>query len=159
VTADRGLTIERMVELGRVSRSGFYRLEQDRPARPDSDMELRDGIHRIALEWPSYGRPRITAELHRQGWTVNHKRVRRLLKEDNLLCIRKRRFVVTTDSNHGHKIYPNLAGKMTVTGVDQLWVADITYVPPASGIRICGSDSGRLLAPGDRLGAGADHGR
>jgi len=128
VTADRGLTIERMVELGRVSLSGFYRLEQDRPPRPDSDMELRDAIHRIALEWPSYGRPRITAELPRQGWTVNHKRVRRLLKEDNLLCIRKRRFVVTTDSNHGHKIYPNLAGKMTVTGVDQLWVADITYV-------------------------------
>jgi len=128
VTADRGLTIERMVELGRVSRSGFYRFEQDRPPRPDSDMELRDAIHRIALEWPSYGRPRITAELRRQGWTVNHKRVRRLLKEDNLLCIRKRRFVVTTDSNHGRKIYPNLAGKMTVTGVDQLWVADITYV-------------------------------
>jgi transposase InsO family protein len=91
-------------------------------------MELRDAIHRIALEWPSYGRPRITAELRRQGWTVNHKRVRRLLREDNLLCLRKRKFVVTTDSNHGRKIYPNLAGKMRPTGVDQLWVADITYV-------------------------------
>ena len=126
--ADRGLTIERMVELGRVSRSGFYRFDQGGPARPDGDMELRDAIHRIALEWPSYGRPRITAELRRQGWTVNHKRVRRLLREDNLLCLRKRKFVVTTDSNHGRKIYPNLAGKMTLTGVDQLWVADITYV-------------------------------
>ena len=126
--AERGLTIERMVELGRVSRSGFYRFDRDDPPRPDSDMELRDAIHRIALQWPSYGRPRITAELRRQGWTVNHKRVRRLLREDNLLCLRKRKFVVTTDSTHGRKIYPNLAGKMTLTGVDQLWVADITYV-------------------------------
>jgi transposase InsO family protein len=128
VKADRGLTIERMVELGRVSRSGFYRFAQGGPPRPDSDMELRDAIHRIALQWPSYGRPRITAELRRQGWTVNHKRVRRLLREDNLLCLRKRKFVVTTDSNHGRKVYPNLAGKMTLMGVDQLWVADITYI-------------------------------
>jgi len=128
VKADRGLTIERMVELGLVSRSGFYRFEEDGPPRRDSDMELRDAIHRIALEWPSYGRPRITAELRRQGWTVNPKRVRRLLREDNLLCLRKRKFVVTTDSNHGRKVYPNLAGKMILTGVDQLWVADITYV-------------------------------
>jgi putative transposase len=127
VKADRGLTIERMVELGGVSRSGFYRFDKSGP-RPDGDMKLRDAIHRIALEWPSYGRPRITAELRRQGWTVNPKRVRRLLREDNLLCLRKRKFVVTTDSNHGRKIYPNLAGKMTLTGVDQLWVADITYV-------------------------------
>ena len=126
--ANRGLTIERMVELGRVSRSGFYRFEEGGPQRPDGDMELRDAIHRIALEWPSYGRPRITAELRRQGWTVNPKRVRRLLREDNLLCLRKRKFVVTTDSNHGRKVYPNLAGKMILTGVDQLWVADITYV-------------------------------
>jgi len=129
VKADRGLTIERMVELGRVSRSGFYRFDKLGPPRSDGDMELRNAIHRIALHWPSYGRPRITAELRRQGWTVNPKRVRRLLREDNLLCLRKRRkFVVTTDSNHGRKIYPNLAGKMTPTGVDQLWVADITYV-------------------------------
>jgi transposase InsO family protein len=116
------------VELGRVSRSGFYRFDQAGPTKPDCDMELRDAIHRIALEWPSYGRPRITAELRRQGWKVNHKRVRRQLREDNLLCLRKRKFVVTTDSNHGRKVYPNLAGKMTPTGVDQLWVADITYV-------------------------------
>jgi transposase InsO family protein len=128
VKADRGLTIERMVELGQVSRSGFYRFGKDGPLRQDGDMDLRDAIHRIALEWPSYGRPRITAELRRQGWTVNPKRVHRLLREDNLLCLRKRKFVVTTDSNHGRKVYPNLAGKMTPTGIDQLWKADITYV-------------------------------
>ena len=126
--ANRGLTVERMVKLGQISRSSFYRFDEDRPARRDGDMELRDAIHRIALEWPSYGRPRITEELRRQGWTVNPKRVRRLLREDNLLCLRKRKFVVTTDSNHGRKVYPNLAGQMTLTGLDQLWVADITYV-------------------------------
>ena len=71
--------------------------------RPDGDMELRDAIQRIALEWPSYGRPRITAELRRQGWKVNHKRVRRIMREDNLLCLRRRKFVVTTDSNHGRR--------------------------------------------------------
>jgi transposase InsO family protein len=117
-----------MVKLGQVSRSSFYRFDEGRPARRDGDMELRDAIHRIALEWPSYGRPRITEQLRRQGWTVNPKRVRRILLEDNLLCLRKRKFVVTTDSNHGRKIYPNLAGQMTLTGLDQLWVADITYV-------------------------------
>lgn len=126
--ADRGLTIERMVELGRVSRSGFYRLHEDGPAGPDPDMDLRDAIQRIALEWPSYGRPRITAELRRRGWTVNPKRVYRILREDNLLCVRKRKFVVTTDSNHGRKVYPNLASEMVVTDVDHLWVADITYI-------------------------------
>jgi transposase InsO family protein len=117
-----------MTELGRVSRSGFYRFD-DRCERPgDRDMDLRDAIQRIALEWPSYGRPRITAELRRQGWIVNPKRVYRLMREDNLLCVRKRKFVVTTDSNHGQKVYPNLAGDMVVTDLDQLWVGDITYI-------------------------------
>ena len=126
MSAGRGLTIERMVELGRVSRSGFYRFDES--ARPDPDMNLRDAIQRIALEWPSYGRPRITRELRRRGWTVNPKRVYRLLREDNLLCVRKRKFVVTTNSYHGLHVYPNLAADMILTGVDQLWRADITYI-------------------------------
>jgi len=126
--ADRGLTIERMVELGGVSRASFYRFGKDNPSRTDSDMDLRDAIQRVALEWPSYGRPRITAELGRRGWKVNPKRVYRLMREDNLLCVRKRKFVVTTDSNHDRKVYPNLAGDMVLTGIDQLWVADITYI-------------------------------
>jgi putative transposase len=128
VTADRGLTIERLVELGRVSRSSFYRFQQERQTGPDPDMDLRDAVQRIAVEWPSYGRPRITAELRRQGWIVNPKRVYRILREDHLLCVRKRKFIVTTDSHHGRKIYPNLAREMVVTDVDQLWVADITYI-------------------------------
>jgi putative transposase len=125
--ANRGLTIERMVKLGRVSRSGFYRFQTAKPS-PDRDMDLRDAMQRIALEWPSYGRPRITEELRRRGWRVNAKRVYRLMREDNLLCVRKRKFVVTTDSNHGRKVYPNLARDMILTGTDQLWRADITYI-------------------------------
>jgi putative transposase len=117
-----------MVELGGVSRASFYRFGEDNRQRWDPDMDLRDAIQRIALEWPSYGRPRITAELRRRGWKVNPKRVYRLMRADNLLCVRKRKFVVTTDSNHGRKIYPNLAGEMALTGIDQLWVADITYI-------------------------------
>jgi putative transposase len=128
VKSGRGLTIERMVELGQVSRSGFYRFDDGVKPGPDADMDLRDAIQRIALEWPSYGRPRITAELRRRGWTVNPKRVHRILREDNLLCVRKRKFIVTTDSNHGRKVYPNLACQMALSGVDQLWRADITYI-------------------------------
>ncbi len=126
--ADRGLTIGRMVELGGVSRASFYRFDPDRQPGADRDMDLRDAIQRIALEWPAYGRPRITAELRRQGWEVNPKRVYRLLHEDNLLCVRRRKFVVTTDSKHGRKVYPNLAKEVALTGIDQLWVADITYI-------------------------------
>ena len=117
-----------MVELGRVSRASFYRFNEKPETGSDPDMDLRDAIQCIALEWPSYGRPRITAELRRRGWTVNAKRVYRLLRKDNLLCVRKRKFVVTTNSNHGRKVYPNLAASMVLTGVNQLWRADITYV-------------------------------
>jgi putative transposase len=127
VKAGSALTVERMVKLGRVSRSGFYRFDDAAPD-PDRDMDLRDAIQKIALEWPSCGRPRITKELRRRGWRVNPKRVYRLMREDNLLCVRKRKFVVTTDSNHTRKVYPNLARNMILTGTDQLWRADITYI-------------------------------
>ena len=127
MNTDGGLTMRRMWELGRVSRSSFYRFDPDGKAG-DRDMELRDAIQRIALEWPCYGRPRITAELRRQGWTVNPKRVYRVMREDNLLCVRKRKFVVTTDSNHGRRIYPNRARDLVLTGINQLWIADLTYI-------------------------------
>ena len=77
----------------------------------------------MAQLWPAS----ITAELRRRGWTVNAKRVYRIMREDNLLCVRRRKFIVTTDSSHGRKVYPNLARDMVLTDVDQLWVADITY--------------------------------
>jgi len=127
MNADGGLTMRRRLELGRVSRSSFYRFDPDRKAG-DRDMELRDAIQRTALDWPCYGRPRIPAALRRQGWTVNPKRVYRLMREDNLLCVRKRKFVVTTDSNHGRMIYPNRARDLVLTGINQLWIADLTYI-------------------------------
>jgi transposase InsO family protein len=116
-----------MCELGQVSRSGLYRFDPE-CERADDDLDLRNEIQKIALEFPCYGRPRITAELKRRGWKVNHKRVARIMREDNLLCLRRKKFVTTTDSNHGLKVYPNLAGEMELTGIDQLWVADITYI-------------------------------
>jgi transposase InsO family protein len=117
-----------MVELSQMSRASFYRQQSAAPAGPDPDMNLRDAIQRIALEFPSYGRPRVTAELKRRGGEANHKRVHRILREDNLLCLRRRKFVVTTDSGHALRVYPNRARQMLLTDVDQLWRADITYV-------------------------------
>ena len=96
--------------------------------RRAADVDLRDAIQRIALQFPAYGRPRITAELKRQGWQVNHKRVGRILREDNLLCLRKRKFQITTDSRHGFRVYPNLTRKFVPAARNQLWVADITYI-------------------------------
>ncbi len=126
--AGGGLTTQRMLELGRVNRSSFYRFVPGCEPAVDGDMELRDTMQRIALEWPCYGRPRLTAELRRQGWTVNPKRVYRLMREDNLLCVRRRKFLVTTDSNHGRAVYPNRARELVLTGVNQLWIADLTYI-------------------------------
>ena len=110
-----------------MSRTGWYRQGAD-PVPADRDLKLRDEIQKIALEWPAYGSRRITRELRRHKWTVNRKRVQRLMREDNPLCLRKRKFVVTTNSDHGLRVYPNLARQMTLTGIDQLWRADITYV-------------------------------
>ena len=119
--------MKRRCELGQVSRSGFYRWRREKPSA-DGDLQLRDVLQRIALEFPSYGWPRMTRELGRRGWAVNHKRVYRMMREDNLLCVRKRKFVVTTDSNHTRRIYPNLAPNIILTATDQLWRADITYI-------------------------------
>lgn len=116
-----------MTALAGVSRATFYRFDAEiTPAV--QDVDLRDAIQRIALRFPAYGRPRITAELKRQGWQVNHKRVGRILREDNLLCLRKRKFQITTDSNHSFPIYPNLTRKLVPSARNQLWIADITYI-------------------------------
>ena len=121
------MTVQRMCALAQVSRAGFYRFPSTRSGGAE-ELELRDTMQRIALEFPSYGWPRMTEELKRRGWAVNHKRVYRLMREDNLLCLLRRKFVVTTDSAHTLPVYPNLAGAMMLTDLDQLWVADITYI-------------------------------
>jgi len=122
------LRLGKLCWLGQVSRAGFYRWRK-RPAKPaDRDLEVRDAIQRIALEFPCYGSRRIRFELWRRGHVVNRKRVQRRMREDNLLCLRRRKFVITTDSTHSLPVYANLAAMLVVTRVDQLWVADITYI-------------------------------
>jgi len=122
------MTVERMCELGPVSRAGFYRfLQEERPI--EEEMEVRSAIQQIAVgHRRRYGYRRIAAELRRRGMRVNHKRVLRIMRKDNLLAVNRRRFVVTTDSNHTVEVYLNLASRMRITGIDQLWVADITYI-------------------------------
>jgi transposase InsO family protein len=122
------LSIESMCRLGQVSRAGFYRHWREREPRAE-ELELRARMHEIVLTHRrNYGYRRVTRELRNQGWAVNHKRVARLMAEDNLLCLRRRRFVATTDSRHDLRVYLNLAARMELTGIDQLWVADITYI-------------------------------
>jgi len=123
-----GLSIERMCQLAGVSRAGFYRSLQEQYPE-EEDMEVRSAIQQIALaQRRRYGYRRIGRELKRRGMLVNHKRVLRLMREDNLLAAQPRAFVVTTDSDHDLEVYLNLASRMTLTGVNQLWVADITYI-------------------------------
>ena len=110
-----------------VSRAGFYRSRLPRQATP-VEMEIRDEMQKIAVESPAYGYRRITAELQQRGFDINHKRVLRMMREDNLLCVRSRSFVVTTDSRHNLPVYPNLAAQIVPTAINQLWVADITYI-------------------------------
>ncbi len=112
--------------MAQVSRASYYRWQAS--SQIPGDMELRDQMQRIALEFPAYGYRRITEELKRRNWSVNHKRILRLMRQDNLLCVRRRRFVLTTDSRHGLPVHPNLARDIVPTAVNQLWVADITYV-------------------------------
>ena len=110
-----------------LSRAGFYRSRLPRLATP-VEMEIRDEMQKIAVESSAYGYRRITAELQRRGFDINHKRVLRMMREDNLLCVRRRSFVVTTDSRHHLPIYPNLARQAVPTAINHLWVADITYI-------------------------------
>jgi putative transposase len=123
-----GSDIQRLCRLGQVSRAGYYRHVGDHPSKRD-DADLRDAIHLIALADRHYGYRRITHQLRREGRLVNAKRVLRLLREDNLLSLRAKPYVPrTTDSRHAFRILPNLVRGLTPTGLDQIWVADITYV-------------------------------
>ncbi|MGE5570351.1 MAG: IS3 family transposase [Rhodospirillales bacterium] len=125
--AAKGQAVNALCQMTGLSRAGFYRSKTPRQATP-VEMEIRDEMQKIAVESPAYGYRRITAELQNRGYTINHKRVLRMMREDNLLCVRRRRFMVTTDSRHNLPVYPNLAAQITPTAVNQLWVADITYI-------------------------------
>lgn len=122
------LTIDRMCALAQVSRAAFYRhWGESQPLREET--ALRDVVQRLALAKRYYGYRRLGAELRREGWCVNHKRLLRIMREDNLLCLRKPLFrPPTTDSRHSWRVWPNLARHLAPMTVNQLWVADITYV-------------------------------
>ena len=126
-------SIETLCAASGVSRASYYRRwSEAEPAREET--ALRDAIQRLALKHRHYGYRRIGAMLRREGWCVNAKRVLRLTRDDNLLCLRKRAYApATTDSNHGWRVYPNLARRMVPMACDRLWVADITYIRLAGG--------------------------
>jgi putative transposase len=113
-----------------LARSTFY--DEPQVQRVD-EARLAERIREVCAEWPAYGYRRVTAELHDEGHIVNHKKVMRLMKENGLTVRSRRRFVVTTDSNHDGPIFPNLAQSIVPTDVNQLWVADITYIAIATG--------------------------
>jgi putative transposase len=120
--------IEALCAMAGVSRAAYYR-HWDEHAPLVQETALRDAVQRLAIAHRHYGYRRITALLKRDGWVVNHKRVARILREDNLLCLRKPLFrPPTTDSRHSWRVWPNLAKHLKPMAIDQLWVADITYV-------------------------------
>jgi putative transposase len=119
--------VNALCQMTGLSRASFYRARMPRQAT-SVEMEIRDEMQKIAVESPAYGYRRITAELQSRGFAINHKRVLRMMREDNLLCVRRRRFMATTDSRHNLPIYPNLAAQITPTAINQLWIADITYI-------------------------------
>ena len=122
------LSVARMCKLAGVSRAGYYRfLVEEAPV--EEEMEIRSAMQQIVLEHKRrYGYRRVKRELRERGLVVNHKRLLRLMREDNLLAVQPRSFVVTTDAKHNCQIYLNLAARMELTAVNQLWVADITYI-------------------------------
>jgi transposase InsO family protein len=122
-------TVESLCRLTGVSRAGYYRAWAASAPRQE-ETGLRDALQRLALANPRYGYRRLGVALWREeSWHVNHKRVLRLMHEDNLLCLRAKPFVpVTTDSQHYWEVVPNLTRGLRLTGIDQLWVADITYL-------------------------------
>lgn len=116
-----------MCQITGVSRASYYR-DWENTAGAEADTDLRDQIQKIALRCRRYGRRRVTAELRKQACTASQTKIRRILQEDNLLAVRKRKFIVTTRKDKQFLVYPNLAERLELSDINQLWVADITYI-------------------------------
>lgn len=122
-------SISRLCNVSGINPSAYYRWEKALPILPFSeDASIKREIEDIIEEFPGYGYRRTTKELHRRAMPINHKRVSRIMREHGLICKRKKRFIHTTDSNHTHRVYPNLTKDLELSDINQLWVADITYV-------------------------------
>ena len=125
------LPVQRVCQLLGLSRSwlyaGLHRCMQEQ-SREQERVRLRDAVEDVCADFSGYGYRRVTRHLLRQGWQVNHKRILRVMRQESLLCHLKRRWVPTTDSEHGLRVYPNLLGDLEVVALDQVWVADITYI-------------------------------
>jgi transposase InsO family protein len=116
-----------MCELSGVSRASYYR-EWERRSGPEQDTALRDQIQKAALRHRKFGYRRVVAVLRKEGCTASQHKIRSLLRKDNLLAVAKRVFVVTSQSDKRFLVYPNLAERLELTDINQLWVADITYI-------------------------------
>ena len=117
-----------------LARSSFYHKSRARsPEQMKMEADLRGRIEAICLEFPRYGYRRVTHQLKHEGWQVNHKKVLRLMRESDLLCHVKRKWVRTTDSRHYFPRYPNLIKGMVIDRLNQVWVADITYIRIRTG--------------------------
>lgn len=121
------LSVRQLCDLLDINRAWYYAHAKAVP-QAERDVALRDAIERIVLEFPGYGYRRVTAQLHRQAWDVNHKRVLRVMRQEALLCELRRNWVATTDSRHSLSIYPNLLAGQELSRPNQAWVADITYI-------------------------------
>jgi len=133
-----------------VSRAGFYRDWQKRQPQA-AEVAIRDAVQKAAPRHRRYGYRRVLQMVQRSGMAVGEWVVRRILRTDNLLSVRKRKFVATTDSQHCFAVYPNLAQYVQLKAINQLWVADITYVRLGARVRLFGGGAGCLFAARDRL--------
>jgi transposase InsO family protein len=131
LSSEGGISRSRAFHLLDVSKSSYYQWffrQGQHSSNSARDLVLRDMVQRIAVEFPRYGYRRITIKLKRQGVLANHKKILRLMKEDNLLCVKKKFKPMTTDSNHGFSVYPNLIKDLRITQLNQVWASDITYI-------------------------------
>ena len=113
--------------------SFYYQAKADGPARLKWEADLRDRMESICLEFPRYGYRRVTHQLQREGWRVNHKKVLRLMRENDLLCRVQRRWTRTTDSDHPYRVYPNILRDLQISRLNQVWLADITCIHILTG--------------------------